>query len=315
MKPVTQVDVQQFKKVFILFNRYSGKQLFASTPARINEIARLLRENLQARVELLDVRYFEQMPELARRVAEEQCDWVIIAGGDGTIRAFVEDMLRLDYRPYISVFPAGTVNLIAKEMTLRRDPVRWVRRALHGNVYDFYTAWANGKLFLTVASVGFDSLVVDNVGFMEKRLLNKFAYILTGTQTLRKEVLFNNWKYEFEARFDDEEEWHPASSLIVGKSRYYAGRYNLFPEAAITSPDLHVALFPGRSRSDLLKYAALITLEGLGLDKGILRRAARKVEIRCLTGDGEFPVELDGDAVTSTPLKIVMGENPMKLIP
>ena len=201
MKPATQVDVQQFKKVFILFNRYSGKQLFATTPARIYEIYRLLREHLQAHVEMLDVRYFEQMPELARRVVDEHCDWVIIAGGDGTIRAFVEDMLRLDYHPYISVFPAGTVNLIAKEMTLRRDPVRWVRRALRGNVYDFYTAWANGNLFLTVASVGFDSLVVDNVGFMEKRLLNKFAYILTGTQTLRKEVLFNNWKYEFEARF------------------------------------------------------------------------------------------------------------------
>lgn len=72
---------------------------------------------------------------------------------------------------------------------------------------------------------------------------------------------------------------------------------------------------PGRTRSDLLKYASLITLEGLGLDKGIVRRAARKVEIRCLTDDGEFPVELDGDAVTSTPLKIVMGEKPMKLIP
>ena len=315
MKPAQRVDVQQFKKVFILFNRYSGKQLFATNAARINQIFKLLKEKLNAQVEMLDVRYFEQMPELARQVAEEQCDWVIIAGGDGTIRAFVEDLLRLDFHPYISVFPAGTVNLIAKELGLSREPERWVHRALQGFVYDFYTARANGNLFLTVASVGFDSLVVDNVGFMEKRLLNKFAYFLTGTQTMRKELLFSHWKYEFAVRFDDEEEWHSAASVIVGKSRYYAGRFNLFQEAAITSPNLYVALFPGRSRADLLKYASLITLEGLDLDRSILRRPARTVEIRCLTDDGEFPVDLDGDAVTATPLVLRMEAEPVRLIP
>lgn len=315
MRPVQQVDVQQFKRVFILFNRFSGKQLFATNTARINQVFKLLKENLHAQVEMLDVRYFEQMPELARRVVDEQCEWVIIAGGDGTIRAFVEDLLRLDYHPYISVFPAGTVNLIAKEVGLSREPEVWVRRALRGYVYDFYTARANGNLFLTVASVGFDSLVVDNVGFMEKRLLNKFAYILTGTETIRKEFLFSHWKYEFAVRFDDEEEWHSAASVIVGKSRYYAGRFNLFQDAAITSPNLYVALFPGRSQADLLKYASLITLEGLDLDRSIVRRPAKSVEIRCLTDDGEFPVELDGDAVTTTPLKLKMEAVPLKLIP
>ena len=114
MQPQGQVDIRQFKRVFILYNRYSGKQFFASMITSINEVYKLLKQELDAEVELLDVKYFEQMPELAQRAAREQCDWVIIAGGDGTVRAFIEDMLRLGYRPYISIFPAGTVNLIAK---------------------------------------------------------------------------------------------------------------------------------------------------------------------------------------------------------
>ena len=177
MQPKTQINVRQFKRVLILYNRYSGKQLFASMMSRINEVYKLLKQELAAEINLVDVKLFEQMPEIAKEAAEKQYDWVIIAGGDGTIRAFVEDMLRLDYRPYISVFPAGTVNLIAKEMSLRNEPIRWVYRALKGYVYPFYTARANGNLFLTVASVGFDSLVVDGVGAMQKRLLNKFAYV------------------------------------------------------------------------------------------------------------------------------------------
>ena len=315
MQPQDRIDVRQFKKVFILYNRYSGRQLFASMISRINEVYKLLKQELDAEIELLDVQYFEQMPDLAKRVADERCDWVIIAGGDGTIRAFVEDMARLDYRPYISVFPAGTVNLIAKEMSLRNEPIRWVNRVLKGKVYPFYTARANGNLFLTVASVGFDSLVVDNVGALQKRLLNKFAYVLQSTQLVRRELIFSNWRYEFRVRFDDEAEWHTGSSVIVGKSRYYAGRYNLFQDAALTLPYLHVALFPGNKRADILKYASLIALEGLHLDKAILCRKAKKVEIESVNLVEDFPVELDGDVVAATPLTLEIMDRPLQFIP
>ena len=315
MQPRGQVDVRQFKRVFILYNRYSGKQFFASMITRINEVYKLLKQELAAEVELLDVKYFEQMPELAERVVREQCDWVVIAGGDGTIRAFIEDMLRLDYRPYISIFPAGTVNLIAKEMSLRNEPGRWVRRALKGFVYPFYTARANGNIFLTVASVGFDSLVVDNVGALQKRLLNKFAYVLHGTQLIRRELVFSDWRYAFRVRFDDEDEWHTGSSVIVGKSRYYAGRYNLFQEAALSLPYLHAAVFPGNKRADILKYASLIALEGLNLDKNILCRKAKKLSIESVNLVEDFPVELDGDVVASTPLTLEIMDEPLWFIP
>ena len=315
MQPLDQIDIRQFKKILILYNRYSGKQLFASMMSRINEVYKLLRQELDAEIELLDVQYFEQMPELAQRAAEEKCDWVIIAGGDGTIRAFVEDMLRLDYRPYISVFPAGTVNLIAKEMSLRNEPYRWVHRALKGFVYPFYTARANGNLFLTVASVGFDSLVVDGVGALQKRLLNKFAYVLQSTQLVRRELVFSNWRYAFRVRFDDEDAWYTGSSVIVGKSRYYAGRYNLFQEAALSAPYLHAAVFPGNKRADILKYASLIALEGLDLDKDILCRRAEKVVIESVNLVEDFPVELDGDVVASTPLTLEIMDEPLLFIP
>jgi diacylglycerol kinase family enzyme len=315
MQPLDRIDIRQLKKVFILYNRYSGKQLFASMMSRINEIYKLLKLELNAEIELVDVQYFEQMPELAKRAAGEKYDWVIIAGGDGTIRAFVEDMLQLNYRPYISVFPAGTVNLIAKEMSLRNEPERWVHRALKGFVYPFYTARANGNLFLTVASVGFDSLVVDGVGALQKRLLNKFAYVLQSTQLIRRELVFSNWRYAFRVRFDDEDKWHTGSSVIVGKSRYYAGRYSLFQDAALSEPYLHIAVFPGNMRADILKYASLIALEGLNLDKDILCRKAKKAQIESINLVEDFPVELDGDVVSSTPLTLEIMEEPLWFIP
>ena len=224
----------------------------------------------------------------------------------------IEQLANRKFQPYISVFPAGTVNLVAKELLMSGDPYKWVRRVLKGVEVPVYLGRANGHIFLTVTGIGFDSLVVDSVTEKEKKLLNKLAYVLQGTELMRKEVLFNNWRYRFEVRFDDETEWHEASSVIVGKSRYYAGRYNLFRDASLSTPWLYTALFTGAKRADFIRYAACIAMEALGLDKDIIVHKAKRLEIRCNVED--FAAELDGDAVTAAPLSIELEEEPIKFL-
>lgn len=310
---INYAEVMQFKKVVIVYNRNSGKQLFASMMAKINEIFKRLKDQLGFKtVELREIRYFDEIPAIAQEIKDEQVDWVVIAGGDGTIRALVEQLSNKKYLPYISVYPAGTVNLVAKELLMSGDPYKWAKRVLKGVEVPVYLGRANGHVFLTVTGIGFDSLVVDNVTEKEKKLLNKLAYVLQGTEIMRKEVLFNNWRYRFEVRFDDEEAWHECSSVIVGKSRYYAGRYNLFRGASLSTPWLYTALFTGAKRADFIRYAACIAMEALGLDKDIIVRKAKRLEIRCNVED--FAAELDGDAVTTAPLSIELEEEPIKFL-
>lgn len=311
--PLEYVDVTKFKKVVLLYNRNSGKQLFASMMAKVNETFKLIKEVVGSKnAEMRDIKYFDQIPEIAQQIVEEKVDWVIIAGGDGTIRAMIEQLANRKYVPYISVFPAGTVNLVAKELLLKAEPHKWFKRVVKGIKVPVYLGRANGNVFLTVAGIGFDSLVVDNVTEKEKKLLNKLAYVLQGTEIMRKELLFNNWRYRFQVRFDDEEEWVEGTSVIVGKSRYYAGRYNLFNGASLSSPLLHVAVFTGDKRGDFIRYAACIAMEALSLDNDIIIRTAKKLEIRCNVED--FAAELDGDAVTTAPLEIAMEPKPINFL-
>ena len=310
---IQYAEVDKFKKVVIVYNRNSGKQLFASMMAKINEIFKRLKDQLGFKtVELREIKRFDEIPAIAQEMKAEQVDWVVIAGGDGTIRALIEQLSNNNYLPYISVFPAGTVNLVAKELLMSGDPYKWAKRVLKGVEVPVYLGRANGHVFLTVTGIGFDSLVVDNVTEKEKKLLNKLAYVLQGTEIMRKEVLFSNWRYRFQVRFDDEEEWHECSSVIVGKSRYYAGRYNLFRGASLSTPWLYTALFTGAKRADFIRYAACIAMEALGLDKDIVVRRAKRLEIRCNVED--FAAELDGDAVTSAPLSIELEDEPIKFL-
>ena len=311
--PLTRVDIEKFNKVLIVYNQNSGKQVFANMFARVNEIYKRIKSILGAkRTEIVDIKKFADLDSIAQRVAEEQVDWVIIAGGDGTIRAFIEKLANKKCFPYVSVFPAGTVNLVAKELLMDNEPEKWVKRVSKGIVTPVYLGRTNGHVFLTVTGIGFDSLVVHNVTEESKKLLNKMAYAVQGAELMRKELAFSDWRYKFEVRFDDEEEWQEAASVIVGKSRYYAGRYSLFVGASLSTPELHIALFTGKTRNDFMRYAACIAMESLELEKSIVVRTAKKVEIRC--SEENFAAELDGDDITFAPLKIELDEVPIRFL-
>lgn len=241
-----RVDIAAFQKVMIVYNRNSGKQLFASMLARVNEVKKRLKQVIDPKsLEIVEIKSFEQVEGLAVRIWQEKYDWIIVAGGDGTLRAIIDVFAKQEQMPYVSVFPAGTVNLVAKELLMSNDPAKWVKRVSKGIVSPVQLGKANGHIFLTVAGIGFDSLVVDNVSELEKKLLSKLAYVWQGTEMMRKEFVYNNWRYKFQVRLDDEEDWYEASSVIVGKSRYYAGRYSLFNGASLCVPQLHVAIFTG----------------------------------------------------------------------
>lgn len=310
---LTRVEIGKFNKVFVVYNRNSGKQLFASMFARVNEVYKRIKSIVGAKhTEIYDVRSFADLDNIAKRVIEEKVDWVIIAGGDGTIRTLIEKFANDKYMPYISVFPAGTVNLVAKELLMSNEPEKWIRRVSKGIVVPVYLGRTNGHVFLTVTGIGFDSLVVNNVTEESKKFLNKMAYAVQGAEVMRKELAFSDWRYQFEVRVDEEETWQQASSVIVGKSRYYAGRYSLFNGASLAEPKLYVALFTGNTRNDFLKYAACIAMEALHLEKSILFKTAQKLEVRCNVKG--FAAELDGDAITVAPLKIEIEETPVKFL-
>lgn len=308
-----RVDISSFQKVMIVYNRNSGKQLFASMLARVNEVKKRLKQFVNPKnLETVEIRSFQEVEGLATRICQEKYDWVIVAGGDGTLRAIIDVFTRQGSMPYVSVFPAGTINLVAKELLMSNDPAKWAKRVGKGIVTPVQLGKANGHIFLTVAGIGFDSLVVDNVSELEKKFLSKLAYVWQGTEMMRKEFVYNNWRYRFQVRLDDEEKWYDASSVIVGKSRYYAGRYSLFTGASLSSPQLHVAIFTGNTRADFMRYAAVIAMEALPLDKSIIIKNANKIEIRCNVED--FAAELDGDAITSAPLQIELHPVPINFL-
>lgn len=307
------VDIKQFKKVMLVFNPNSGRQLFNDSASRVNEVRNLLRGILgSAILTEVAIRSFEEVRSIAKRICDEDFDWVIVAGGDGTLRAITEVFVENDKFPYMSIYPMGTVNLVAKELMMSPEPEKWVKRISKGIAIPVWLGQANNRLFMTCAGIGIDSLVIDSVSETEKKYLSKFAYVLQGTELVKRELLWKDWQYKFEVMIDDDGIWRDAASVIVAKSRYYAGKFSLVNGASLSSPKLHVCLFRGVNKLDLLRYFALLATDTLAADKSVEIIEAKKVEIKC--NIEKFAAELDGDCLVSSPLSISLLPSPIKFI-
>lgn len=308
-----KIDITKFKKIMLIFNFSSGTHFFVDRVSKVNEVRRLLKE-IGGVDNILEItaNSFQEILTLAQRVCDEDFEWVIVAGGDGTLRAITEVLVENRKTPYISIFPLGTVNLVARELFLQPDPETWTTKIIRGTVTPVWLGRANDKIFLTVAGIGIDSMVVDNVSSADKKYLSKFAYVVQGTEVVKRELLLQDWQYKFEVMIDNDGLWRNAASVIVAKSRYYAGWFSLTTGASLTNPKLFVCLFKGGDKIDFLRYVALLATNSLAKDKNVEIVEADRVEIRCNTED--FAAELDGDSLLTSPLSISLLPEPIKFI-
>ena len=64
----------------------------------------------------------EDRTKLVRRAENDSdCRCLVAVGGDGTVAALLNECPQVP----VSVFPAGTENLVAQQLGVRRDPRRW----------------------------------------------------------------------------------------------------------------------------------------------------------------------------------------------
>ncbi len=236
--------------------------------------------------------------ELVSARLGEALDLVAVAGGDGTVGEVAEALLGTDVP--IAILPTGTANVVAREYGLGRT-VAEGERALTSSRVKPLTVWhAAGRTCLIGAGVGFDARVMKNVVPWLKRAFGRTGYSWTATlEWLKYEfppievtgVDAEGASFSVEARF-----------VLAANTRRYGGDPILSPFADPADDLLDLVLFGSRSRWTLMRWygrlsrgkAAHLSVEGCS------RLAVRQFAARSLAGY-ELDVQVDGDAVTTTP--------------
>lgn len=279
--------------VQLFFNPASGS--FA--PGRIDALAAAF-EAAGARV--------ERTPSLAGPPAVlPDASHVCIAGGDGTVRHVAAALLAAGSRAPVAIYPAGTVNLLAREGAARGSPAAFARHLLHGDSLRLhYPVSVSDTLFLACASVGVDSLAVAGVSDRLKRLIGRSAYLAA---FLRLLLAWPRHRLRLTA---DGREW-ACEAAFVAKSRYYAGPWSFAPRACGSDGLLHVVALERARRRDMLRFAlALLRGRDPAAMDGVIAFACNDLAIDC---DQPLPVQLDGDIAATLPVRLIVADRPLLL--
>jgi diacylglycerol kinase (ATP) len=124
---------------------------------------------------------------MTRQAAAEQVDLVIGAGGDGTIR-YVADGLAHTGIP-LGLVPAGTGNLLARNLDLPLEEIEAIEVALSGQVrlIDLVRITVDDRApehFAVMAGIGIDAMIMDETDEDLKDKVGSAAYFVAAAKAL-----------------------------------------------------------------------------------------------------------------------------------
>lgn len=235
---------------------------------------------------------FEPMPGFDR---------ICISGGDGTVRHVLARLADEPHVPTIDVHPGGTINLIARERGMPREPKAFVEKALAQRDQRLHPVTINDMRFMACASIGPDARAVANVSPGLKRLIGRSAYgvSLLGT--------FLSWKRP-QIRVRTADGVFDCEAIYIANGRYFAGPWSFAPDARLDDPLLHVVALKTARRRDYVSFMIAV----------LMGRAHRLSNVRfsatggvVLLAEDQHPIQADGDIVAHLPADIKVSSVPL----
>jgi YegS/Rv2252/BmrU family lipid kinase len=230
----------------------------------------------------------------------------ITIGGDGTLRAAVERLIAfssgdLKRIPPVLVVPLGTANLMSRHLGIAWDDETIATQVaialLNGKTQYLDAARANGRLFLLMAGVGIDAMVVHELDRLRSGPIDLTSYALPALLAIHR--------YDYpplHVEIDGEVVCHNTPAMaFVGNTPEYGTGFPILTQARSDDGLLDVCVLPCRTRLQVIRLLMHAATGDHVREEGVIYRKAKKVKI---ASPQEVPVQIDGDAAGHTPLEI-----------
>lgn len=299
----------------IIYNPTSGRNRSRRLHA-IEEAARILQTSgIDAR--LLPTTRAGSATELARDAAQNGCGMVVVCGGDGTINEVVNGIAGTDAP--LAVLPAGTANILAKELGIPWDIPAAARLIARGKLVRIALGLAQWhatetrapaiptrRYFLCVSGAGPDGAIVHAIDVAQKLRVGILAYWLEG---LRQFFTYSFPPFTVESP----EKTLNASLIVVGRTKYYGGPFRITVGASLFEDQFEVVAYTRRSRLGVLSCLPAIWLGRLHHVKGVeIWKTAR---FRCRQQDGaDIFSQVDGEPASALPVEFSIVPDVLTLV-
>ncbi len=239
---------------------------------------------------------------MARAAAENNCELVVAAGGDGTFNEVINGLADHADRLQVGLIPLGTGNDFARMLSLPDKTEDCIEALLGGRTraIDLVRVTSDEvRYFVNVSAGGFSGLVDEKLTPEMKKTWGPLAYLRSAAAALPELRA-----YRTTLSLDNAESLTLSLyNVVIANGRYVGGGTQIAPEASIDDGLLDIILIPERPAADLALLAAQVALGNhLSSDAIVFRRAA-KVSVNSRPG---MWFNVDGELVGNEPAEFAV---------
>ena len=216
--------------------------------------------------------------EVTRQALQAGADAVLVAGGDGTVRAVAEAMCGSGVP--LTIVPSGTGNLLARNLLLPlTTPQTMVQATFDGDMLAVDVGFAairrqdgssEERAFVVMGGMGLDAAMIANTSGDLKKKVGWIAYVDGAARSLATAKPFRIM-YQVPGR-----RLHSSKvqSILVANCGSLPAGLELIPEASVSDGDLDIAIFAPKNA-----LGWMLVWRRVAWDNSFLRRfrAGRRV--------------------------------------
>ncbi|MDN5870751.1 MAG: lipid kinase [Nitrococcus sp.] len=226
-------------------------------------------------------------------VHKQDCDRVIIGGGDGSLNAAAEALVA-NTLP-LGILPLGTANDLARTLGIPLNPIQACEIIAKGRLHRIDLGCVNGHYFFNVAHIGFGVTLARELSAEIKKQWGILGYGRAAFAALNKRA-------SFRAVIRDNGRTYKKRcfQIAIGNGRHFGGGLAIAHDARIDDHTLDVW-----SLEPFALWELMVLLPGIrsGRHLGhrrVWHRRTQSIEIRTRK---RMPVSADGEETTFTPAR------------
>lgn len=257
------------KNVFV-YNPESGN-------GKLKKYKDYIVENLSKKfgeIEVIETSHAGHACEIASEKVEI-CDYFFVSGGDGTLNEVINGFRESEKKPIIGYIPCGTVNDVAKSLSISKNIKKAVKGLLDSEVYEHDIFKVNDRYGIYVCCAGLFTGSSYQTPRKDKKRFGKIAYFFKGAKEL-----FHAKPIHVELITENEKTNRNCAMMLILNSRSVAG-FKLNKNAKLNDGVVELVFF--HSHENHVKLSEIMRCMGafaFGLDR---YKNSKKVTYRQLS--------------------------------
>jgi diacylglycerol kinase (ATP) len=279
------------------------------------DVARKILAQSGIQADLTETRGPGHATEIAQQASSQGRQLVIACGGDGTLNEVVNGlaMNQNGHRVPLGLLPAGTANVLAKELGLPWDIPKAAERLANGQIKEIALGLATPlnqpekkRYFLSVAGAGPDGMIVYAIDLDLKARIGILAYWWQGAREVFR------YKYTH-FRIVTREQNLNASLVVVGRTKNYGGPFQITTEADLYADQFELMALTTRSGFRYLSYLPTLWRGKLRGTEGVHFWKSESVICEPLDATPLY-AQIDGEPLARLPVEFKIMPRALKLL-